>query len=182
MTLGKRWPLWAVVLGTALLTALFTVGFEQGITALRRPPVLPAATPTSLQPVVVQLEAPEPEPAPSVLPDDEMERQLQQLQQQAAQHQATTFVLKAERQVSFALEALAINDMARADRELVAAKASLDEAFRLVAEDLKPQIENERVEIGRMRADLDINPMGLDEDLRRLRARLMDLISAQPEG
>ncbi len=179
MTVDKRWSLWLVVLGTALLTAVFTVGLERGISRWRAERQ-PAPSNVSLQsPVVVQLDAPTPEPVPSEIPDDEMERQLQQLQQQSMQQQATTFVLKTERQVSFALEALAVNDMARADRELVAAKASLDEAFRLVAEDLKPQIENERIEIGRMRADLEINPVGLDEDLRRLRARLMDLISAR---
>ncbi len=182
MTLDKRWSLGMVVLVTALLTALVTVGLERGISTWRPQLVPTPSGATSVQPVIVQLEVPEAVPVPSEIPDDEMERQLQQLQHQAAQHQATTFVLKTERQVSFALEALAVNDMARADRELVAAKASLDEAYRLVAENLKPQIENERLEIGRLRADLEIDPVGLDEDLRRLRARLMELISARPES
>jgi hypothetical protein len=70
--------------------------------------------------------------------------------------------------------------MGQADRELVAAKASLDEAFRLVAENLKPQIDTERLEVGRLRATLEINPSGLDEDLRRLRQRLISLVAARP--
>lgn len=176
---GKRAPVWLLVVLTALLTAILTLGLDRGIAALRVVPTPSASDDAPSQPVVVQLDSPAPEPVPSELPTDEVERQLLQLQQQATHHQGTTFVLKTERQISFALEALTVNDVARADRELVAAKASLDEAFKLVAEDLKPQIDTERLEIGRMRADLEINPKGLDEDLRRLRARLMDLIATR---
>ena len=179
---GKRAPVWLLVVLTAVLTAALTLGLDRGIAALRVVPTPLASNNALPQPVVVEIVPPAPEPEPSAIPADELERQLLQLQQQAAQHQGTTFVLKTERQISFALEALTVNDMARADRELVAAKASLDEALGLVAEDLKPLIATERLEIGRMRADLEINPKGLDEDLRRLRARLMDLIASRPQS
>jgi hypothetical protein len=171
----RRIPIWIVVVVAALLAAVFTLALDRAIARLRSQPV-PAAIDQPEQPVVVLIETPEPEIEPSALPDDQEQRLLRQLQQQSAQHLGTTFVLKAERQVTLALEALMINDMARADRELVAAQASLDEAFRLVSEDLKPQINTEQLEIGRIRADLEVNPRSLDEDLRKMRDRLLSLI------
>jgi len=171
----RRIPIWVVVIVSALLAAVLTLALDRAITVLRSQPLPQSATEPG-QPVVVVIETPEPTIEPSVLPDDQEQRLLRQLQQESAQHLGATFVLKAERQITLAMEALMINDMARADRELVAAQASLDEAFRLVSEDLKPQINTERLEIGRIRADLEINPRNLDEDLRKMRDRLLSLI------
>lgn len=182
MAAERRVPIWLIVGVTALVAALLTLGLDRGITALRVVPTPTVIATAPAQNVVISIATPEPVPEPSEIPADAMERQLLALEQQAAQGRGTTFVLKTERQVSFALEALAGNDVARADRELVAAKASLDEAFGLVGEELKPQIDKERLEIGRVRGNLEINPRGLDEDLRQLRARLMDLIAAQPQS
>lgn len=174
----RRTPVWVMVAASALLASVLTLALDRGV-ALLRAPETPTPTTVSDQPVVVVIETPEPEIEPSVLPDDEEQRLLRQLQQQSVQHLGITFVLKAERQVTLAMEALAINDMARADRELVAAQASLDDAFRLASENLKPQISTERLELGRIRADLEINPRGLDEDLRKMRDRLLSLIVAR---
>lgn len=170
----RRAPVWLLVVSAALLSAVLTLMLDRGVAALRAQPTPTATVPE--QPIVVLLETPEPEIEPSVLPDDEEQRLLRQIQQQSAQHLGATFVLKAERQVTLSMDALATNDAARADRELVAAQASLDEAFRLVSEDLKPQINTERLEMGRIRADLEINPRSLDEDLRKMRDRLLSLI------
>jgi hypothetical protein len=168
------------VLLTALLSAVFTLGLDRGIAALQVQ-ATPTATITGPPPqVIVQLDSPTPRAAPPALPADEQARLLQELSQQADQQQGMTFVGTTIWQISFALEALSVNDMGQADRELVAAKASLDEAFRLVAENLKPQIDTERLEVGRLRATLEINPSGLDEDLRRLRQRLISLVAARP--
>jgi len=175
MAAVRRAPIWVIVVASALLAAVLTLALDRGIAMLRTQPTT-APTAQSLQPVVVVIETAVPELEPSVLPDDEEQRLLWQLQQQSAQHLGATFVLKAERQVTLAMEALTINDKARSDRELVAAQASLDEAFRLVSEDLKPQINTERRELGRIRADLEINPRSLDEDLRKMRDRLLSLI------
>ena len=175
--IGRRYPsIWLVVLVTALLSALLTIGLDRGVRALRSQPV---ATPTlgQIAPVVVVIETPVPAIAPTVAGLDDPEQLFRQLQQQNAQHLGYTFVQKAERQITFALEALSTNDSARADRELDAARTSLDEAFRLLPEELKPQIDTERLEIGRIRADAEINPRGIDEDLRRMRDRLLSLIA-----
>jgi hypothetical protein len=176
MAILRRMPVWVMMLAAALLAAVLTLALDRGIAALRAQSGT-VATVESQQPVVVMIETPEPEIEPSVLPDDEERRLLRRIQQQSAQHLGVTFVLKAERQVTLAMEALTTNDSARADRELVAAQASLDAAFGLVSEDLKPQIDTERFEIGRIRADLEINPRSLDEDLRKMRDRLLSLIA-----
>ncbi|HEY0602145.1 MAG TPA: hypothetical protein VGD58_04495 [Herpetosiphonaceae bacterium] len=172
----RRAPVWMLVLASALLASALTLALDRGVAALRSQPTPTATVAVPEQPIVVLIETPEPEIEPSVLPDDEEQRLRRQIEQQSAQHLGATFVLKAERQVTLAMDALATNDSARADRELVAAQASLDEAFRLVSEDLKPQINTERLEIGRIRADLEINPRSLDEDLRKMRDRLLSLI------
>jgi hypothetical protein len=171
-------PVWVLVVVSALLAAVLTLALDRAIAVLRSQP-MSSATVEPRQPLVVVIETPEPEIEPSALSDDQEQRLLRQIQQQSAQHLGVTFVLKAERQVTLAMEALTINDMARADRELVAAQASLDEASRLVSEDLKPQISTEQLEIGRIRADLEINPRSLDEDLRKMRDRLLSLIVAR---
>lgn len=172
----RRAPVWALVLAAALLSAVLTLALDRGVTALRTQATPTATASVPEQPIVVLIETPVPEIEPSVLPDDEEQRLLRQIEQQSAQHLGATFVLKAERQVTLAMDALANNDSVRTDAELVAAQASLGEAFRLVSEDLKPQINTERLEIGRIRADLEINPRSLDEDLRKMRDRLLSLI------
>lgn len=175
-TSPRRPSIWLIVAVTALLSAGLTLGLDRGVRTLRsQPNVTP--TPGQVAPVIVVIETPEPEIVPPLAGLDDQEQLFRQLQQQGAQQLGYTFVQKAERQITFALEALAINDSARADRELDAARTSLDEAFRLLPEQLKPQIDTERLEIGRIRADVEINPRGIDEDLRRMRDRLLSLIA-----
>jgi hypothetical protein len=175
--IGRRRPsIWLVVFVTALLSAILTLGLDRGVRALRSQPVA-SPTPAQVAPVVVVIETPEPEILPTIAGLDDQAQLFRQLQQQGAQQLGYTFVQKAERQITFALEALTINDGARVDSELDAARTSLDQAFRLLPEDLKPQIDTERLEIGRIRADVEINPRGIDEDLRRMRDRLLSLIS-----
>lgn len=176
-TTGLRRPsIWLVVIVTALLSALLTLGLDRGVQALRSQSTL---SPTQIQaaPVVVVIETPEPEVLPTVAGLDDQAQLFRQLQQQGAQHLGYIFVQKAERQITFALEALTINDSAGADSELDAARTSLDQAFRLLPENLKPQIDKERLEIGRIRADVEINPRGINEDLRLMRDRLLSLIA-----
>lgn len=168
--------IWLVVAATALLSAGLTLGLDRGIQALRSQPV-PSPTPGQVAPIVVVIETPEPEIPPPVAGLDDQAQLFRQLQQQSAQHLGYTFVQKAERQISFAIDALMSNDNAQADRELDAARLSLNEAFRLLPEALKPQIDTERLELGRIRADVGMNPRGIDEDLRLMRDRLLSLIA-----
>ncbi|WP_029215311.1 hypothetical protein [Kallotenue papyrolyticum] len=173
----RRWSTWVVIGVTALLAAGLTLALERGLAALQSP--TPTPTPGPLQPIVVQLPTPAPQPLPTAAPPEALWQQVRQLEQQLADQRAATAVFKAVWQISFAMEALQINDLARADGELVAVKLSLDQAFALMPEDFKPQLDTERQGISRIRADLLVNPRGLDEELSQMRDRLLSLVTNQ---
>jgi hypothetical protein len=172
----RRLPLALVIAATALLAAITTLALDRGITALQTPAVTPTIAPT-LQPVVVLLPTPIPEVQPSDVPPDETQALLADLQRRSSLQLAYTFVGKTQEQLTLALEALQSNDVGTADRELVQAKVSLDTAFSLLPEELRPQIDQERLELGRIRGDLVIDPRGLDNDLRDMRDRLLSVIT-----
>lgn len=175
----RRVPLVLVIAATALLAAITTLALDRGITALQTPDVTPTPAPT-LQPVVVLLPTPIPEAQPSIVAGDEQQALLAELQRRSTLQYAYTFVSKTHEQITLALEALQSNDVAAADRELVQANVSLDTAFGLVPEELRPQIDQERRELGRIRGDLVIDPRGLDYDLRQMRDRLLSVITLPP--
>jgi len=176
------------MVGAALLAATLTLAADRLLLARREAsaPPTPTATlaPTSVAPtarprVEVVLESLPPSGTLVPLPSDQRDRLVRELQQAADAQRSTGLILTADRHVDLATEALLENNAAQADRELAAAKAALDEAFRLAPEDLKPQITNELFQVGRMRADLEINPRDLDQRLRALRDRLLLLTRVQ---
>lgn len=179
----RRPPVWLVVLATAALAAVLTITVDRAVGALwaREQPVPPAVPSAPERTYIVVIETPEPATEPTPLPADEQEAMLRQMQQQQARTLGYTFVNKALLQLQYADEALDVNERERANDELDAARASLDEAARLLPEELKPQLDSERFEIGRIRANLDIDPRGLDEELRRMRERLLGLIAPRVE-
>jgi hypothetical protein len=177
---------WILMVGAALLAATLTLAADRMLLARREAsaPPTPTATPpsptaTPRPRVDVFVEAAVPSPSPSPLPSDQRDQVVRALQHAADTQRSTGLILTADRHVDLATEALLQNDASQADRELAAAKAALDEAFRLAPEDLKPQITNERFQIGRMRADLEVNPRDLDQKLRRMRHRLLLLTRVQ---
>ena len=168
------------MLATAALTAILTIAVDRAAGALwaRQQPV-PSAVPSAPERTyVVVVETPEPAIEPSPPPADEQQAMLRQMQQQQSRSSGHDFVLTALLHLQFAAEALGVNNSRRANNELDAARASLDEAARLLPEELKPQLDSERFEIGRIRSELDINPRDLDEQLRGMRDRLFGLIAA----
>jgi hypothetical protein len=84
--------------------------------------------------------------------------------------------MRAERHTALAAAALQTNDFAVADRELVAARTALDGAFGLVPEDLKQVVDGQRREVARMRAELDLDPEGMDQRLRATQDLLLGLV------
>jgi hypothetical protein len=175
------------MVGAALLAATLTLAADRMLLARREASALPsptatlAASPTATpRPrVEVVVEAPLPSPTPVPLPFDQRDQVIRTLQEATDTQRSTSLILTADRHVDLAIEALLQNDASQADRDLATAKAALDEAFRLAPEDLKPQITNELLQIGRMRADLEINPRDLDQKLRRMRDRLLLLTRVQ---
>lgn len=179
-------PVWLMIASAAVLAAVLTLAADRMFLSRSAAPVSPTTPPdptaTPRPRVVVQIEPLPPQPTPSPLATDEHDRVLRQLQQDTTTQLNGMLILKAERQVTLAMEALLANNAAQADRELVAAQASLDEAFQIAPEDLKPQIRNERWIIGRVRADLEINPRDLDQELWRMRDRLLAMVGARQQG
>jgi hypothetical protein len=93
-----------------------------------------------------------------------------------AQQGALLLVSRSERHIALASAALLTNDFGVADRELVAARTALDDAFGLVTEDLKQVIDVQRREVGRIRSELHIDPENSDEQLRATQDLLLGLI------
>ena len=178
-------PIWLMIASVAVLSAALTLAADRMLfarpEASASPSPLPSAAPTARPRIVVQIETPAPQAAPLPISSDERDHALWNLQQDSAIHWSSMLILKAERQVSLAMEALLANNIAQADRELVAANASLEDALRHAPDTLHPQIANERRVIGRVRADLVINPRDLDEELRRMRDRLLALVSSRTQ-
>lgn len=177
----RRPAFWFALVVVALLAAALTLTIDRGIARLSQTPTPTPTTQAPLQPVVVQLPTAVSEPPLPPQSEDETRQALRRLEQAIAEQRGATFVIKAVWQISFAMEALYANDLARADGELVAAKAALDEAFALVPEDIKPQLDTERLGISRIRGDLMINPRGLDDELSQMRDRLLSLITPRPQ-
>lgn len=179
----RRPPIWLLVLATAALTAILTIAVDRAAGTLwaSQQPTPPAVPSAPERTYVVVVETPEPAIEPSPPPADEQQALLRQMQLQQSRTLGHDFVMTALLHLQYAAEALGVNDSRRANNELDAARASLDEAARLLPEELKPQLDSERFEIGRMRAELDIDPRDLDEDLRGMRDRLVGLIKPQVE-
>ncbi len=170
-------PVWLLVVSAALLAATLALAAErvffsapQTPSAAATPPP-PTATPRPQYTVLVETSPPDPSPVP--IPPDRRDIVLRDLQVQANEQRSRMHIITAERHLTLATESLLNNDASQTERELVAATSSLNEAFMVASEDLKSQIGNERAEIGRMRADLEINPRDLDQKLRQMRERLL---------
>ena len=173
-------PVWLMIASVALLTATLTLATDRVLLPRLAPSPTPTPSPTPVatprpREIVVVI-TPEPEPTPLPVTGEEHDLLLRRLLQESSLQRSGILVLKAERHVALAMESLLNNDPAQTDKELVAATVALDDALRVAPEDLKPQITSERWMIGRVRADLEINPRDLDHELRRMRDRLLALV------
>lgn len=172
-------PWWLLLLVAAVLGGLAALGFERGLQALRPTPtpVVPRAVPlpTREPPVVVVLPTINSTAAPTAASGDPA-GQIASLRSSLAQEGGVLLVMRAERHTALAAAALQVNDFAVAGRELVAARTALDGAFGLVPEDLKQVIDGQRREVGRMRAELDLDPEGMDQRLRATQDLLLGLV------
>lgn len=168
---------WFPLLLVAVLGGMAALGLERGLQALTPTPT-PSPTallPTREPPVVVVLPTANSTAAPTAAPGDPA-AQIGSLRAAVSQQGGLLLVARAERHTALASDALVTDDYGVADRELLAARAALDLAFGLVPEDLKQVVDAQRREIARMRADLMLDPEGLDGRLRATQDLLLGLI------
>jgi hypothetical protein len=172
-------PLWLIVLVAAAIGGLVALSVDRGLQALRPVPTPVALSSTPLAtrepPVVVILPTTMSTAAPTPAAGD-LPAQVAALRSTLAQQGGLMLVARAERHGALAAGALAANDFPAADRELVAARAALDGAFGFVPEDLKQVIDVQRREVARMRAEMELDPEGMDERLRATQDLLLGLI------
>jgi hypothetical protein len=167
-------PQWVLLLVCAVAGGFVALGANAGVAVLRRP--LPTPSPTIVVEALVEL-APAPTNPPTVdAAPGSLEETIALLRADVAQQGALLLVSRSERHIALASAALLSNDFGVADRELVAARTALDDAFGLVPEDLKQVIDEQRREVGRIRSELRIDPENSDEQLRATQDLLLGLI------
>ncbi len=180
----RRAPLWLTVLVAAAIGGLVALSVDRGLQALQ-PVATPVALPTTPlptrePPVVVVLPTTNSTAAPTPAAGD-LSAQVAALRSSLSQQGGLMLVARAERHASLAANALTANDFPAADRELVAARAALDGAFGFVPEELKQVIDVQRREVARMRAEMELDPEGMDARLRATQDLLLGLIVPPPQ-
>lgn len=174
MTL-KGWRLVGLVVVAAFVGGLAAFGVERAFQA-GMPQAMATRTPVPTSQVAAQpLPTTIPTPMPTPRAGDQLGRQLAETQQQMIQMEGLLLVQRATAHVALANDSLERNDLVTTNQELVAAHAALDGAFERVGEALKQVIDNQRREVGRVRADLYIAPEGLDDRLRTMQDQLLAL-------
>jgi hypothetical protein len=86
------------------------------------------------------------------------------------------YLLRTASQIEDALTALQNNDLAEADRTLMAARRSLDRAYMIGPESIKGPIDSFRLRLSQIRDQLRLRPEGTDRDLRQLRRLILSLV------
>ncbi|GAC1353663.1 MAG: hypothetical protein NVSMB42_10020 [Herpetosiphon sp.] len=177
-----RWSAVGQVALAAAVGAIVALGADRGVqrlTALPTPISAPSATPLDTPTAfLIQLAPAVPTPAPTLMPPDLQAQQVNRLQQQVREQRGWLHILSAQQHIVLAGDALHMNDLLRANQELVAAHAALDRAYQFLSEDLKQVLDNERREVGRVRADLVVAPEGLGDRLHTLQDQLLALASS----
>jgi hypothetical protein len=148
------------------------------------PAATPTAVPTALAPEATGTPEPPaatappatPAPTPALGADSVLGLQILDLQQENRELRSALYLLRAASQVNDVILALEGNDLAEADRTLLAVYRSLDLAYNFSAEQEKGPIDSFRLELSRIRDDLRVRPDGIDRRLRQLRGLILSLV------
>ena len=160
-----------------VLTATLAVAVTLSLQWLWLGPPAPATTAPPATP-------PPPTPAPATVapagappPDGSVVRlEVLDLQAQDRQLWSALYLLRAASQVDDAVAALQRNDLVEADRTLLTAYRSLDQAYAYSAEREKGPIDTFRLQLSQIRDDLHLRPERLDRRLRQLRQLMLSLV------
>jgi len=89
---------------------------------------------------------------------------------------SSLYLLRASIQLGDAEAALQANDLAEADRAVMTARRSLDQAYAFSAEQDKGPIDTFRLQASQIRDDMRLRPEGADRRLRQLRQLVLALV------
>lgn len=169
-------------LATAVAAVLVSL-LAQAMLWPRPPAAVPtlAANPTAQQPPTAAPAATAPpatSPAPTTTGSEDRVLSLQILDLEAENRRlwSAVFLLRAASQLDDSITALEGNDIAEADRTLLAVYRSLDQAYDFSAEQEKGPIDTFRLELSSIRDDLRVRPEGADRRLRQLRQLMLSLV------
>jgi hypothetical protein len=143
--------------------------------------VTPAAAATSAPTAAgaaapVATPAATPAPQPTLSDNSVVGLRILDLEEQNRHLWSAVYLLRAATQLDDAISALEGNDLAEADRTLLAVYRSLDRAYAYSAEQEKGPIDSFRLELSRIRDDLPVRPDGADRRLRQLRQLMLSLV------
>lgn len=136
----------------------------------------PTATSVSAQPTQPPTTPTLPPPVTTLGDSSVVGLELLDLQAQDRQIWSALYLLRAAGQIDDAIVVLQTNDLAEADRLLLTAYRSLDQAYVASAERQKGPIDTFRLQLSQIRDDLYVRPERLDRRLRQLRQLILSLV------
>ncbi len=166
-----------------MLTATLAVAVSLLLQALLWPrasttglaPTAPVAVPSPSMDVIIP--TPVASPVATTLPNDSVLRlEILDLEAQDRQIWSALYLLRAANQIDDAVFALQGNDLVEADRTLLSAYRSLDQAYTYSAEREKGPIDTFRLQLSQIRDDLHVRPERIDRRLRQLRQLVLSLV------
>lgn len=170
-----------------ILTAVVAVLLSLGVQTLLAPRIAPApaATIAPSNTIAPPTTAPTATTNASPVPPREgdagvLRLEILDLEEQDRRLRSSIALLIAASQLDDAVAALQANDVAEADRTLLAARRSLDRAYGFSGEQAKGPIDSFRLQVSQIRDDLRLRPEGADRRLRQLRRLVLSLVDEQP--
>lgn len=193
---GSRFRLrtWHIIFGVVLLLLVFAgldLGMQEVYHRYLRPAPEPSPAPTAVEPTATPAPRPTTTPTPSPSPSPTVSGTVvlsptatpvplsfddQRIQEALQRIYFREQMLKSSLELLRAESYLDSNDMKQVERELIAVRATLEQAGRFAGESFQDTIADLQRDLSRLREDLYLRPERLREGIRRLWQRVDVLI------
>lgn len=170
---------WLPFLLTALLAVATSLALGLLLLPLRTPRAIIVTAPTTVL-VAGTVEPAQPVPTPPTPDERVLGQELLDLRVLGERRASFVYLLKAEAQLRFAEEALAVNDLAEVERTLLDVDVTLALAYDRSDDAARSPILQLREQLGLLHDDLYVRPEGLDSRLKRLRQSSLTLVDEVP--